>query len=169
MEISGTHCDHTLSHAASVFTKDFGIRTEQKRGGKKNPDEKGKFQLRKTFQTISDNVTLFSLQLKETKITNRTDGINHIFIHLINKSDYVTKPRYPETSPSKPSQAHHFLKLVPINSQRKKKTGFCCPAMCVGASYLTLVEVAVIESTLPWKRALATVLFKHRNHQHLHL
>lgn len=41
--------------------------------------------------------------------------------------------------------------------------------MCVGASYLTLVEVAVIESTLPWQRALAMVLFKHRNHQHLHL
>lgn len=41
--------------------------------------------------------------------------------------------------------------------------------MCVGARYLTCVEVAVIESTLLWQRALATVLFKHRNHQHLHL
>lgn len=30
------------------------------------------------------------------------------------------------------------------------------------------MEVAVIESTLPWQRARATVLLEHRNHQHLH-
>lgn len=82
-----------------------------KKREKKKPWWKGKFHLRETFQTISDNVTFFSLQLNETKIANRTDAINRFFIHLINKSDYVTKPRYPETSPSESSQTHHFLNL----------------------------------------------------------
>lgn len=39
--------------------------------------------------------------------------------------------------------------------------------MCVGAGYLALVEVAVIEPTRSWQRTLA--LLEHRNHQQLHL
>lgn len=92
-----------------------------------------------------------------------------IFLFTLSTGQIMLK-NVKNPSPSETSQIHYSLINAFMNSQRPHITRFLLPGnVCVGASYLTLVEVAVIESTLPWQRALAMVLFKHRNHQHLHL
>lgn len=97
-------------------------------------------------------------------------------------SNFITHPAFPfiglRSASEKAKRTHNnccqiFLKVLnyaPTHSHQlleNTQSDSGCPAMCVGAGYLALVEVAVIEATRSRQRTLT--LFEHRNHQHLHL
>lgn len=115
-----------------------------------------------SFGSIS--VKSFTIFNSQNKLSHPTLETNHSFRLFWFKISVKENKDKPQLLPNLPKFIH-----FPSTPTRRKhaEPDSGCPAMCVGAGYLALVEVAVIEPTRSRQRTLA--LLEHRNHQYLHL